>query len=140
MDFPPNARDEGSERPSRGASPFPDAPTSSGAPLNSLADHYPDPHPSGPVLVASEPQRSRAELWAQRLFLLIFVVFCIWIGLLLVVLPWMPGDPWSQNGLLVRFPALRNVLRLNFVRGAASGLGLIDIWIGLWQAVHYREK
>jgi hypothetical protein len=27
----------------------------------------------------------------------------------------------------------------NFVRGAISGIGIIDLWIGIWEAVHYRD-
>lgn len=92
---------------------------------------------SGPVLLAA-PRPSRAERWMQRIFLLVFVVFCIWVGMLLVVLPWTPA--WTQNELLARFPPLRAFISMNFVRGLASGLGLLDIWIGVWEAVHYRES
>lgn len=70
--------------------------------------------------------------------MLVFVVFCIWIGMLLLVLPWT--DAWTQNNILLRHPMWRTIFAMNFVRGAASGLGLIDIWVGVWQAVHYREK
>jgi len=70
--------------------------------------------------------------------MLVFVVFCIWIGMLLAVLPWT--DAWTQNNILMRHPSLRSFFAMYFVRGAASGLGLIDVWVGVWQAVHYREK
>ena len=70
--------------------------------------------------------------------MLIFVVFCIWIGMLLVVLPWT--DAWTQNNVLLRYPGVRAFFARNFVRGATSGLGLIDVWLGVWQAVHYKEK
>jgi len=94
----------------------------------------------GPVLVhSSAPERpTRAAIWTQRLFLLIFVVFCIELGMLLVVLPWT--KVWTENNFLLDHPALRHFFGQQFVRGAASGLGLVDIWIGLWEAVHYREK
>ncbi len=108
--------------------------------LNSFAEQYPStptPNPSAAFLVASEPAPSPAELWTQRLFLLVYVVFCIWIGMLLAVLPWTPA--WTQNGLLLRFPSVRSFLGMDFVRGVASGIGLIDVWIGIWEAVHYRE-
>jgi hypothetical protein len=31
------------------------------------------------------------------------------------------------------------VLTNYFVRGIVSGLGVIDIFIGIWEAVNYRE-
>lgn len=90
-----------------------------------------------PVALPSDQPPTRAALWTQRLFLLIFVVFCIELGMLLVVLPWT--EVWTRNSLLEGWPAVRAFLGQNFVRGTASGLGLVDIWIGLWEAVHYRE-
>jgi hypothetical protein len=26
------------------------------------------------------------------------------------------------------------------VKGVITGIGLIDIWIGIWEAVHYRDQ
>jgi hypothetical protein len=54
------------------------------------------------------------------------------------VLPWTLA--WTQNSLILHYPNLRDFLGLNFVRGLASGLGLVDIWVGIWEAVHYRER
>jgi hypothetical protein len=103
----------------------------------------PLPGSAGPVLlqrgVQNVPERpGRGAIWTQRLFLLIFVVFCIELGMLLVVLPWT--KVWTENNFLLDHPALRHFVGQQFVRGAVSGLGLVDIWIGLWEAVHYREK
>ena len=36
-------------------------------------------------------------------------------------------------------PDLRALFQNNFLRGVATGLGLIDIWIGIWEAVHYHD-
>jgi len=84
------------------------------------------------------PQRvPRVVIWSQRLFLVVTVVFCIELGILLAILPWTPV--WNQNNFLLAHPALRAVMQNNFVRGLATGLGLIDIWIGIWEAVHYRD-
>jgi hypothetical protein len=78
-----------------------------------------------------------APVWVQRLQLVVMVVFCIELGMLLAVLPWT--RVWLDNGLLANYPGLRAFAHHNFVRGAVSGLGLVDIWIGIWEAVHYRE-
>jgi hypothetical protein len=83
------------------------------------------------------PRTSTAQLWLHRILVLLFVFLCAVVGVLLVILPWHPE--WSDNPLLLRYPGLRSLLSNNFVRGICSGLGLLDIWIGFWEAVHYRE-
>ena len=87
---------------------------------------------------ANAPARaSRTTVWLHRLSLVIFVVFCIELGMLLTVLPWTPV--WVNNGLLAAHPLLKSILEGNFVRGIISGVGLVDIWIGIWEAVHYSD-
>lgn len=70
--------------------------------------------------------------------LIIFVVFCMEVGIMLVVLPWK--QLWINNPLVLRFPTLHAFLGNYFVRGMFSGLGLVDLWIGIWEAVHYAEE
>jgi hypothetical protein len=82
-------------------------------------------------------QLSRARLWMHRLSVLAFVFFCAILGVILVVFPWRAE--WTNNSLLVGYPALQNVMGSGFVRGVCSGLGVVDIWIGFWEAVHYHE-
>ena len=84
------------------------------------------------------PTTEGLPIWMQRVFLVIFVVLCIEIGIVLVAVPWRPV--WSDNALLANYPHLRAFLRLGFVRGVVTGIGLLDIWIGIWEAVHYRER
>jgi hypothetical protein len=76
-------------------------------------------------------------LWLRRISLLTFVMFCVWIGMLLVALPWT--RIWTENTLLASSPALRSLSQSAAVRGAVSGLGFIDIWLGVWEALSYRE-
>jgi len=86
-----------------------------------------------------QPVEAQAEipLWLQRLFVIVYVVFCIELGLALVALPW---TPWWNNPLLAHLPTLRHFLQLGFVRGAVSGLGILDLWLGISEAVHYRDR
>jgi hypothetical protein len=77
------------------------------------------------------------DLWIQRLKLGIDVVFFIELGMILVVIPWTPI--WTQNHLLSGYPAIKAIVDHGFMRGAVSGLGLINIWIGISDAVYYRE-
>ncbi len=80
-------------------------------------------------------------LWLRRVMLFIFVAFAVEIGMFLVVVPWYDsGRLWSENSLLLRFPTLRAFLAQDFIRGIVSGIGLIDIWVGIWEAVHYKES
>ncbi len=95
------------------------------------------PH-AGPVLVMpAVKQPKRPHLWLQRLWLVVFVLFCLEVGIILTLLPWT--RLWTDNSLLLSYPTLREFLMHGFVRGVVSGLGLIDIWMGVAEAVTYRE-
>jgi hypothetical protein len=69
---------------------------------------------------------------------LLFVFLCAGVGVLLVILPWT--DQWTDNYLLLQHPQLRSLVSSGFARGICSGLGLLDIWIGFWEAIHYHEE
>jgi len=93
----------------------------------------------GPILVIPRRSKpSRWEIWKGRISLIIFVLFCLEIGIVLTVLPWT--TVWSTNSLLAPFPQLKVFLLSNFVRGLIAGLGLINIWMGISEAVRYRES
>jgi len=78
------------------------------------------------------------ELWLHRLTVLMFGLVCIIVGVLLMVLPWRPE--WTDNRLLLTSPGLRAFVANGFVRGLCSGLGLLDIWIGFSEVLHYNEE
>jgi hypothetical protein len=59
---------------------------------------------------------------------LIFVVYFLEVGLLLVLVPWSAF--WEHNYFVSWFPILQNVLRNNYVRGGVSGLGLVNLLTG----------
>lgn len=77
------------------------------------------------------------QVWLHRTLVLLFVFFCATVGVLLVILPWRPE--WTDNYFLLGSPALRAFVSNGFVRGLCSGLGLLDIWIGFWEAVHFHD-
>jgi len=109
-------------------SSLPETPLSSSGPGEKAVERPPRPSPNRP---------SRVELWFHRVRILVLVFFCATVGVLLVILPWRPE--WTDNGLLLGWPGLRAFMSHGFVRGLCSGLGLVDIWIGFWEAVHYHE-
>jgi hypothetical protein len=65
----------------------------------------------------------------NRLLAVAFILFCFEIGLFLVFVPW--SQLWEHNVLLIYSLHLRGLLLNNFVRGAVSGLGVIDLGLGL---------
>jgi hypothetical protein len=98
---------------------------------------------SAPAALLQPPPEAAAsaysgfDLWLRRLTVLLFVFVCAAVGVLLVILPWRPE--WTDNRLLSVYPGLRTFLTQGFVRGVCSGLGILDIWIGFWEATHYHE-
>jgi len=54
------------------------------------------------------------------------------------VLPWWTRV-WDHNAFLQARPMLAAMLHNGAVRGIISGLGLLDIWIGISEAVNYRD-
>jgi hypothetical protein len=80
-----------------------------------------------------------APVWLQRLSLLVLVVFCFLVGGLTAALPWWMPRYWDQNGWLMAHPAVHAVLARGWVRGLVTGVGLIDIWIGVSELLHYQD-
>ena len=79
-----------------------------------------------------------APVWLQRVSLLVLVLFCVYLGVLVLILPWWTRI-WDHNLFIQARPWLARTLHNGAVRGFISGLGLIDIWIGISEAVHYRD-
>jgi hypothetical protein len=109
----------------------------------SLSD---DPHlptlpaqdsPPGPA-ITDQATGSDWKIWLWRFRALLLVTVYATFGVLLVILPWTPK--WTDNPLLLSSPELRTFVTNGFVRGLASGLGLLDLWLGFWEAIHYHEQ
>ncbi len=79
-----------------------------------------------------------APVWLQRLSLIVLVLFCFYIGGLLTILPWSRAY-FDSNGWLLAHPAVASFLGKSWMRGVLSGIGLIDIWIGISELLHYRD-
>jgi len=101
----------------------------------------PGPQPDEPQPAETARQRgtgSVAPVWLQRLSLFVLVLFCVYLGVLVMILPWWTRV-WDHNMYIQSRPALAAVLQNGAMRGLISGLGLLDIWIGISEAVHYRD-
>jgi hypothetical protein len=87
-----------------------------------------------PVEAAEEAQRTS---WTQRLWSLIFVVFCFELGVFLIVFPWL--DYWNNNSIASLSPWLREMWDNPYFRGALSGLGFVNVYISLAEVFRLRR-
>lgn len=58
----------------------------------------------------------------------LFVAYFLEVGLLLVLVPWSAF--WERNYFVAMYPPLLSVLRNNYLRGAVSGLGVVNLLVG----------
>jgi hypothetical protein len=65
----------------------------------------------------------------NRLLTALLVVICCIMGAILFYLPWT--GIWEQNYFLSHFPSLMRILLHPAVRGAVSGLGILDIFLAI---------
>jgi hypothetical protein len=94
---------------------------------------------SAPPQAAPQPEKGAvAPIWLQRISLFVLVLFCVYLGVLVTILPWWTKI-WDHNLFIQSRPQLAAVLRMGAVRGLISGIGLLDIWIGVSEAIHYRD-
>jgi hypothetical protein len=120
--------------------------TDSKLPLPGASDEAAGPAPGrqeittallDPPEQSSELKHEGVQLWLHRASVFLFVLISAVAGVLLIILPWTPE--WTDNYLLLSYPSLRTLVSSGFFRGICSGLGLLDIWIGFWEALHYHE-
>src|SRR3974390_3126236 len=96
-------------------------PMFSGAP--GKAPETPPPPSDAPVILM-EPAEDRPrllQLWMHRISVFLFVLISAVAGVLLIILPWTPE--WTDNYLLLSFPALRTIVANRFFRWLFRGVG-----------------
>ena len=105
----------------------PDEPASS--PLS------PNPRPR-PLTGGHKQTPRQVPVWLLYFELAVRVLVRIYLGLVLVALPWTTY--WSSNHLLLLVPHLVPLALNGATRGIVSGLGFLNIWIGMqdiWIAI-----
>jgi hypothetical protein len=85
----------------------------------------------------------------SRLTVIFFIVLCILAGGVLIVFPWVSvgrvGD-WGNNQLLLfigralNFPALQEIVSSGWVKGAVTGLGVLNLIIGFLEIVNFKQS
>jgi len=85
---------------------------------------------------------------ASRLTVIFYILLCLEAGVALTLLPWWQpwgmGD-WGENFFLVMlaqktgFVGLQRAVASGWVRGAVSGVGLLNLAMGFWEIFHFNE-
>lgn len=87
---------------------------------------------------------------SSRLSVIFYIILCFEIGLILTVLPWVPHGAWGLsdwgNNYFLLLAArktgygLQRVVASGWIRGAVSGLGILNIGMGFWELINFRQS
>ncbi len=75
--------------------------------------------------------------WHHKLGALLYVIVCFELGAFLLVFPWL--DAWDINWFATYSPPVHALWMNPYVRGAISGLGLVDIYISFVEVFRLRR-
>ncbi len=64
-----------------------------------------------------------------RLLRVVLLLLWLELGLMLILVPW--SDMWDINYFLYQYPALGLIMKNPYLRGAVSGLGLMNVLFAL---------
>ena len=85
---------------------------------------------------------------SSRLSVIFYIILCLEVGVVLTLLPWVHPfglSDWADNYFLVYaahktgFTGLQRAVASGWVRGAVTGLGLLNLSIALWEIAHFRQ-
>ena len=87
---------------------------------------------------------------SARLSVIFYIILCLEIGIFLTLMPWIPQgklglSDWGNNYFLLYavrktgWYGLQTVVASGWVRGAVTGIGLLNIGIAFWEIFHFRE-
>lgn len=62
----------------------------------------------------------------------------LYLGLILFFLPWT--HLWTFNRFFLYYAPVAAVIESGAFRGLVSGLGLLNLWIGISEAIEYKEN
>lgn len=84
-----------------------------------------------------------------KLTVIFFIILCLLLGLYLTLLPWISfgviGD-WGDNFLLAfvsektNLPVLRELIASGWIRGAVTGLGILNLMLAFWELANFRQS
>lgn len=87
---------------------------------------------------------------AAKLSVIFYISLCLEIGIMLTLLPWVPQgtfglSDWGNNYFLLYAArkaggqTLQVIVASGWMRGAVSGIGLLNIGIAFWEIFHFRQ-
>lgn len=83
----------------------------------------------------------------ERLTVIFFILLCLLLGLYLILAPWDAlFGPWGENALLVFVtdktgaPIIQKTVASTWFRGGVTGLGVLNILIGIWEMFHFNQS
>ncbi len=87
---------------------------------------------------------------SAKLSVFFYIILCFEIGIVLTVLPWWPQgmlglSDWGNNYFLLYaarktgFEGLQAVVASGWVRGAVSGIGLLNVGIAFWEIFNFKQ-
>src|SRR5260370_38912621 len=86
---------------------------------------------------------------SSRLSVIFYIILCLEIGIVLTALPWVPHgwlglSEWGNNYFLLLAShkvgyGLHRFMASGWVRGAVSGIGILNLGMGLWELMNFRQ-
>jgi hypothetical protein len=87
---------------------------------------------------------------SAKLSVIFYIILCMEIGIALTVAPWWPQGMWGfgdwGNNFFLLYAAqktgihgLQSVVASGWVRGAVSGVGLLNLGIAIWEIFHFKQ-
>src|SRR4029450_13932259 len=87
---------------------------------------------------------------SAKLSVIFYIILCLEIGIVLSLLPWIPQgtlglSDWGNNYFLLLaarktgLHALQTVVASGWVRGAVTGVGLLNIGIAFWEIFNFTH-
>ncbi|MDT7541409.1 MAG: hypothetical protein QOE33_1313 [Acidobacteriota bacterium] len=85
---------------------------------------------------------------SARLTVIFYIVLCLEAGIVLTFLPWTNPfglSDWGDNFFLVYaaqkmgLASLQHAVASGWVRGAVTGLGLLNLGMAFWELLHFRQ-
>ncbi|HKO99210.1 MAG TPA: hypothetical protein VJU86_19580 [Pyrinomonadaceae bacterium] len=87
---------------------------------------------------------------SAKLSVIFYIILCLEIGIVLTLLPWIPQgtlglSEWGNNYFLLYAArktgmyGIQTVVASGWVRGAVTGVGLLNIAIAFWEIFHFRQ-
>ena len=95
------------------------------------------PDPQSPAAAGTQPSAPPTYHWYQKVSAVVFITFCLEIGMYLLIVPWT--ESWDGNYFSALLPHMKTYWDNLYVRGAVSGLGAVNLYISLSEIFRLRR-